>query len=76
MESGPLTVALVARARRRRAVAVVILLAASTMLGLTWAWSHPQDTVGHFWWVTQLLPLFYLGLAVCAAWPLPGEGTE
>ncbi len=73
--SAPAPVLLV-RTRRRRSVAVAVLLVLSTLIGLGWAWSEPADTVGHFWWVTQCLPLVYLGLAVWAAWPLPGEPAE
>ncbi len=73
--SAPADVILV-RQRRRRSVAVALLLVLSTLMGLVWAWSEPTDTVGHFWWVTQCLPLVYLGLAVWAAWPLPGEPAE
>ena len=62
--------------RRRRSVWIALLLALGTTWGLVWAWSRPQDTVGHFWWVTQALPLFYLALAVWASWPLPGEAKE
>jgi len=64
------------RARYRRAVWIVTLLMLSTLLGLVLAWARPQATLWHFWGVTQLLPVFYLGLSVWAAWPLPGEDDE
>ena len=64
------------RARRTRSIWIVCLLILSTSLGLVLAWAQPQGTLGHFWGVTQFLPVFYLGLSVWAAWPLPGEARE
>lgn len=41
----------------------MLALIAVTLAGLCFAWWHPQDTLWHFVVVTQLVPLFYLGLA-------------
>ncbi len=76
MESSPTDDPHWSRSNRRRSVAVASLLVLSTLMGLIWAWSSPTDTIGHFWWLTQCMPLFYLGLAVWASWPLPGEPPE
>lgn len=39
------------------------LLAVVTVAGLCFAWWYPEDTLWHFFIVTQLVPLFYLGLS-------------
>lgn len=44
-------------------------LAVVTTAGLCFAWWHPQDTLWHFLVVTQLIPLFYLGLSWWTAVP-------
>jgi hypothetical protein len=52
------------------------LLVTGTLAALVLAWAHPDATVWHFLGVTQLLPVYYLGLSVWAAWPLGGEAEE
>jgi hypothetical protein len=61
------------RARRVRAIWIVNLLIWVTTGSLLLAWAHPQATLWQFWAITQCLPVFYLGLSVWAAWPLPTE---
>jgi len=59
-----------------RALWIVGLLVTGTLAALVLAWAHPDATVWHFLGVTQLLPVYYLGLSVWAAWPLGGEAEE
>ena len=41
----------------------MVALACVTAGGLCFAWWHPEHTLWHFFVVTQLIPLFYLGLS-------------
>ena len=65
-----------AETRFHRPLRLTATAVLGTLLGLVLAWARPQATLWHFWGVTQLLPVFYLGLSVWAAWPLPGEDDE
>ena len=51
----------------------MLALITVTLGGLFFAWWHPQDTLWHFFVVTQLIPLFYLGLAWWTAADKPGD---
>jgi hypothetical protein len=46
-----------------RALWSMLALAGVTVGGLCFAWWHPEHTLWHFFVVTQVIPLFYLGLA-------------
>jgi hypothetical protein len=46
-----------------RALCGMLVLACVTVGGLCFAWWHPEHTLWHFFVVTQLIPLFYLGLS-------------
>lgn len=51
----------------------MLALIGVTVGGLCFAWWHPQDTLWHFFVVTQLIPLFYLGLAWWTAADTSGD---
>ena len=46
-----------------RALWGMVALVCVTAGGLCFAWWHPEHTLWHFFVVTQLIPLFYLGLS-------------
>ena len=47
----------------RRAKTVLWLLASITLLSVTLVWFFPDESLWHFWLITQALPLIYCALA-------------
>lgn len=68
-------VAAEAGAASRVRVAMLALVGVTTA-GLCFAWWYPQETLWHFFAVTQLIPLFYLVLSWWTAVPQPEDSAH
>lgn len=54
----------------------MLALVGVTTAGLCFAWWYPQETLWHFFAVTQLIPLFYLVLSWWTAVPQPEDSEH
>ena len=62
MPHAPVPVARANEHLSRRAKTVLWLLASITLVSVTLVWFFPDESLWHFWLITQTLPLIYCAL--------------